>query len=65
MENHMSNREPDHEYPWIEVESETRDIHCTVCDIHDNTENWMGFLTAHETCDDVWNYPRILKEEII
>ena len=61
----MSNREADHEYPWVEVEYETNDMHCTVCDVHGLIDNWIGFLTEHESCDDVWNYPRILKEDMI
>jgi hypothetical protein len=56
----MSKMEADHEFPWVEVDMETRVMHCSVCKVNGSTDNWLGFLSAHQDCASIWDYPRTL-----
>jgi hypothetical protein len=55
--------QPDHEFPWVNVDMETREMHCTVCEVDGTTNDWLRFLATHQECADIWDYPRTLDEE--
>lgn len=54
--------EADQEFPWVDVCMETRDIRCNVCQINGTTNDWINFLSEHQNCEDIRDYPRTLDE---
>lgn len=40
----------DHEFPWIEVNMETREMKCK-CGGTGTTDNWLSFLGQHKCCE--------------
>jgi hypothetical protein len=42
--------EKDHEFPWVEVDMETREMVCTACGEKGTTDDWLRFLSKHQFC---------------